>query len=83
VDSHTDPRVEPQRLQAVARYGVGQALAFVARRREADVVGIVFAGRQFDPLLEKLPALLIEGLNDGEARLLLESLQLALRKLRP
>jgi DNA-binding NarL/FixJ family response regulator len=47
------------------------ALAFVARRLEAEGVGIVFAGRRSDPLLEKLPELVIEGLDEGEARLLL------------
>jgi hypothetical protein len=49
------------------------ALAFVARRLEAEAVGIVFAGRRSDPVLDKLPELVIEGLDDGEARTLLES----------
>jgi predicted ATPase len=49
------------------------ALAFVARRLDAEAVGIVFAGRRPDPLLAKLPELVIEGLDEGEARLLLES----------
>jgi hypothetical protein len=49
------------------------ALAFVARRLDAEAVGIVFAGRRSDPVLAKLPELVIEGLDEAEARLLLES----------
>jgi DNA-binding CsgD family transcriptional regulator len=49
------------------------ALALVARRLDAEAVGIVFAGRRSDPLLHKLPELVIEGLDESEARLLLES----------
>jgi hypothetical protein len=49
------------------------ALAFVARRLDAEAVGIVFAGRRSDPVLDKLPELVIEGLDEGDARLLLES----------
>jgi hypothetical protein len=49
------------------------ALAFVARRLGAEAVGIVFAGRRSDPVLDKLPELVVEGLDEGEARQLLES----------
>ncbi len=49
------------------------ALAFAARRLDAEAVGIVFAGRRSDPVLDKLPELVIEGLDEGDARLLLES----------
>jgi hypothetical protein len=49
------------------------ALAFAARRLDAEAVGIVFAGRQSDPVLDKLPELVIEGLDEGGARLLLDS----------
>jgi hypothetical protein len=47
--------------------------ARAARRLDAEAVGIVFAGRQSDPVLDKLPELVIEGPDEGEARLLLES----------
>jgi DNA-binding CsgD family transcriptional regulator len=49
------------------------ALAFVSRRLDAEAVGIVFAGRRSDPLLDKLPELVIDGLDEGDARQLLES----------
>jgi predicted ATPase len=49
------------------------ALAFVTRRLGAEAVGIVFAGRKSDPLVDKLPELVIEGLNESDARLHLAS----------
>jgi hypothetical protein len=55
-----------------------QALEFVARRLFAESVGLVFAIRQAgdEPPLAVLPELLIEGLNDGDARALLSSVLL-------
>jgi predicted ATPase len=55
-----------------------QALEFVARRLFAESVGLVFAVRQAgdEPPLAVLPELLIEGLNDGDARALLSSVLL-------
>jgi DNA-binding CsgD family transcriptional regulator len=52
-----------------------QALAFVARRVLAEPVGLVFAVRESDDARELggLPELLVEGLGDGDARALLES----------
>jgi DNA-binding CsgD family transcriptional regulator len=50
-----------------------QALAFVARRLLAEPVGVVFAVRQGagEQELTRLPELLVEGLNDRDARALL------------
>jgi len=52
-----------------------QALAFVARRLLAERIAMVFAVREPNDVLELagLPELVIEGLPDGEARLLLAS----------
>ena len=51
----------------------GLALAFVARRLLAESVAIVFATREPREELSRLPELVIEGVNDDDARLLLES----------
>jgi hypothetical protein len=50
-----------------------QALGFVARRLVAESVGLVFAERESSDELAVLPALVVEGLNPGDARALLES----------
>ncbi len=50
-----------------------QALGFVARRLAADPVGVVFAAREPGPELAGLPELAIEGLQDDDARALLDS----------
>jgi DNA-binding CsgD family transcriptional regulator len=50
-----------------------QALAFVARRLEAESVGLVFAARAQSELLAGLPELVVEGLAEGDARALLDS----------
>ena len=52
-----------------------QSLAFVARRLFAEPVAMVFAVREFRPDREfvGLPELLVEGLSDGDARVLLDS----------
>ena len=52
-----------------------QALAFVARRVQADPVALVFAVREpsDDRELNGLPELVVEGLDNGDARLLLTS----------
>ena len=50
-----------------------QALAFVARRLAADPVGLVFATRVPDADLTGLRELAVEGLRDGDAYRLLES----------
>jgi predicted ATPase len=50
-----------------------QVLAFVARRLEAESVGLVFAAREADEELGGLPELAVEGLRDGDARALLDS----------
>ena len=46
-------------------------LAFVARRLLAEPVGIVFAAREPSEELERLPAVDVQGLSDGDARALL------------
>jgi DNA-binding CsgD family transcriptional regulator len=48
-------------------------LAFVARRLEAESVGLVFAARAQSELLAGLPELVVEGLAEDDARALLES----------
>ncbi|MDX6561228.1 MAG: hypothetical protein QOD65_1042, partial [Gaiellales bacterium] len=50
-----------------------QVLAFVARRLEADSVGLVFATRERSDELAGLPELVVEGLRDGDAHRLLEA----------
>ena len=50
-----------------------QVLAFVARRLEAESVGLVFATRKPGDELAGLPELMVEGLPEGEARALLDS----------
>jgi AAA ATPase domain len=50
-----------------------QVLAFVARRLQAESVGLVFAAREAGEELGGLPELLVEGLRDGDARALLDS----------
>ena len=50
-----------------------QVLAFVARRLQAESVGLVFAAREAGEELGGLPGLLVEGLRDGDARALLDS----------
>ncbi|MFD9292781.1 AAA family ATPase [Streptomyces sp. NPDC060030] len=52
-----------------------QTLAFVARRMHAEPLALVFAFREFPEQgdFEALPAFTLEGLDDDDARLLLES----------
>jgi DNA-binding CsgD family transcriptional regulator len=50
-----------------------QVLAFVARRLEAESVALVFAGRAPSEVLAGLPELVVEGLAEGDARELLDS----------
>jgi DNA-binding CsgD family transcriptional regulator len=50
-----------------------QALAFAARRLEAEPVAIVLAAREPLPELAGLPELVVEGLGDADARALLAS----------
>jgi DNA-binding CsgD family transcriptional regulator len=50
-----------------------QALAFVARRLEAEGVGLVFAARGTSDELAGFPQLVVEGLGEGDARALLDS----------
>jgi len=50
-----------------------QALGFAARRLAADPVGVVFAARVSGDDLTGLPELLVEGLAEGDARVLLDS----------
>src|SRR3954453_20941963 len=51
-----------------------QVLGFVARRLLADPVGLLFAARETTDAFAGLPELLIEGLDDAEARNLLASM---------
>ncbi len=51
----------------------GRALAFVGRRLLAESVALVFSTRDPGAELEGFPQLLVEGLPDGDARDLLES----------
>jgi len=51
----------------------GQTLAFVARRLQAEPVGIVFAAREPGEELRQLPALPVQGVGDLDARALLNS----------
>ena len=50
-----------------------QALGFVARRLEAESVGLVFAVRGSSDELAGLPELVVEGLSEGDAHALLGS----------
>ena len=50
-----------------------QALGFVARRLAAEPVGLVFAARDPGDELAALPQLAVEGLEEGDARALLDS----------
>jgi DNA-binding CsgD family transcriptional regulator/tetratricopeptide (TPR) repeat protein len=50
-----------------------QALGFVARRLAADPVGLVFAARDRGDELAALPELAVEGLQESDARALLDS----------
>ncbi|MFF3380506.1 AAA family ATPase [Streptomyces sp. NPDC002680] len=50
-----------------------QVLAFVARRLERESVGLVFATRRPSRDLADLPQLAVEGLEDEDARMLLDS----------
>jgi DNA-binding CsgD family transcriptional regulator len=50
-----------------------QVLGFVARRLVAESVGLVFAARVLDGELAGLPELVVGGLREGDARMLLDS----------
>src|SRR5208282_5040990 len=50
-----------------------QTLGFVARRLAAEPVGLVFAARKPGEELAGLPELAVEGLGEGDARALLDS----------
>ena len=50
-----------------------QALGFVARRLEAEPVGLIFAARVPGDEVAGLPELAVEGLGEGDARALLDS----------
>jgi DNA-binding CsgD family transcriptional regulator len=50
-----------------------QVLAFVARRLDAESVGIVFAARAMSDELAGLPELAVQGLAEGDARAVLDS----------
>jgi DNA-binding CsgD family transcriptional regulator len=50
-----------------------QVLGFVARRLEAESVGLVFATRVLGDDVAGLPELVVEGLREGDARALLDS----------
>jgi DNA-binding CsgD family transcriptional regulator len=49
-----------------------QALAFVARRLQAESIGLVFAGRAPSADLDGVPELVVHGLPDGDAGALLD-----------
>jgi DNA-binding CsgD family transcriptional regulator len=49
------------------------ALAFVARRLLAESIAVVFVTREPSQELSGLPELVVEGINEGDARLLLDS----------
>jgi hypothetical protein len=51
----------------------GQALGFAARRLAADPVGVVFAARALGEDVAGLPTLVVEGLDEDDARALLNS----------
>jgi DNA-binding CsgD family transcriptional regulator len=51
-----------------------QVLAFAARRLEAESVGLVFAARATNDDLAGLPELVVEGLRQGDALALLDSM---------
>jgi hypothetical protein len=53
--------------------GLGAGAGFAARRLAADPVGVVFAARVSGDDLAGLPELLVEGLAEGDARELLDS----------
>jgi DNA-binding CsgD family transcriptional regulator len=50
-----------------------QVLGFVARRLEAESVGLVFAARTLGDELAGLPELVVQGLGEADARALLEA----------
>ncbi len=50
-----------------------QALAFVARRLEADAVAMIFGTREQIEELTGMPELLVSGLSGGDSRALLDS----------
>jgi DNA-binding CsgD family transcriptional regulator len=50
-----------------------QVLGFVARRLEAESVGLVFTAREPTDDTAELPELVVEGLREGEARALLDA----------
>ncbi len=50
-----------------------EALAFVARRLQAESVGLVFAARTPSDQVAGLPELVVEGLREGDAHALLDS----------
>jgi DNA-binding CsgD family transcriptional regulator len=50
-----------------------QVLAFVARRLEAESVGLIFAARKPSDDLTGLPELVVEGLRESDARTLLDT----------
>ncbi|WP_370153445.1 AAA family ATPase [Streptacidiphilus sp. EB129] len=50
-----------------------RVLAFVARRLEADSVGLVFGSRLVSEELAALPRLIVHGLREADARLLLDT----------
>ena len=50
-----------------------QVLSFVARRLDVESVGLVFAARETSDELAGLPELVVEGLGERDARMLLDS----------
>jgi len=50
-----------------------ETLAFVARRLQAESVGLVLATRELSDVLAGIPELVVEGLGDGDAGTLLDS----------